>query len=151
MSWDMRRGLRREFKTSISNQLNFQTKLQEFKNLGQSSIVGLTKTYGFCVQRIAFVINQSKGILRNYMWQYHQHTVQKYLHHIFQHPLKYLKLDSHLQKICFICFTENPLKILQKTFQFHLKSSFCSEDNQTFILTFWLYSKNGLIKKKRLV
>ena len=46
MSWDLPSSFRREFKTSISDQLHVQTKFQEVKNFGQSKIVGITKKYG---------------------------------------------------------------------------------------------------------
>ena len=45
------------------------------------------------------------------------------------------------------CFLKN-FKML---FKFHLKSSFCSQDNESFVLTFWKFLKNGLIREKRLI
>ena len=50
--------------------------------------------------------------------------------------LENLKSDSHLpKKFLFICFNENPLKVMK--FLFHLKRSFRSQDIQIFVLRFW--------------
>ena len=38
--------------------------------------------------------------------------------------MKTLKSDSHLTKICFICFYESPLKMMKNTFYFILKALF---------------------------
>ena len=39
----------------------------------------------------------------------------------------------------------------KKCFLFNLKSCFCSRDIQIFVLTFWSYRKNGLIRKIMLI
>ena len=39
--------------------------------------------------------------------------------------------------------TESPLKTMKDTFLFHLKSSFCSQDIQLFVLTFLSCSKKA--------
>ena len=62
----------------------------------------------------------------------------------------YLKLDSHLpNKLLFASMTA--FKNDEKCFLFHLKSSFRSQDIQTFVLTLWLCRKKGLIRKIRLI
>ena len=43
------------------------------------------------------------------------------------------------------------LKNDEKCFSFHLKSSFHSQDIETFILSFWACRKKGLIRKIRLI
>ena len=40
--------------------------------------------------------------------------------------------------------------MMKNAFLFHLKSSFCSQDTQVFVLTFWACRKNSLIRKIRL-
>ena len=47
-----------------------------------------------------------------------------------------LKSHSHLLKKLFICFSESPSKMIKKTL-FHLKSSFCSQNIQIFVLNLW--------------
>ena len=47
-----------------------------------------------------------------------------------------LKSHSRLLKKLFICFSESLSKMIKKTL-FHLKSSFCSQDIQIFVLNFW--------------
>ena len=62
----------------------------------------------------------------------------------------YLKLDSHLpNKLLFASMTA--LKNDEKCFLFHLKSSFRFQNICIFILAFWSYRKNGLIRKIRLI
>ena len=40
-----------------------------------------------------------------------------------------LKLGSHIpRKNCFICYNENPLKMMKNAFLFHFKSSFRAQD-----------------------
>ena len=83
-------------------QLTTHPAIYEVKNFGLLKIVGLaitkanTKKCGFCVQRIAFVINQIKGNIKNYMWQYHQHIVQKYHTSYILIPFKILFLNIYL-------------------------------------------------------
>ena len=63
MLWDLLCNFRREFGTSTSNRLNFQTKIT---TLSLSKIIGLTLTggnvkqqnCGFCVEMTAFIIHQ---------------------------------------------------------------------------------------------
>ena len=57
---------------------------------------------------------------------------------------------SPSKKICVICLTESPLKMIKKCHLFHLKSSFRSQDISVFVTTFWSCRKNGLIRKIRL-
>ena len=52
--------------------------------------------------------------------------------------------------LCYL-FHWKPFKKDGKCFLFHLKSSFCSEDIQVFVMTFWSWRKNGLIKKIRII
>ena len=61
-----------------------------------------------------------------------------------------LKPDCHsCRNIYFICFNEGPLKMMKNAF--HFKSSFGSQDISIFVLNFWLYRKNGFIRKIRLI
>ena len=57
---------------------------------------------------------------------------------------------SFLKKL-FSLLQRKPFKIDEQRFLFHLKSSFRSQDIQVFVLTFWSYRKNGLIRKTRLI
>ena len=41
--------------------------------------------------------------------------------------------------------------MMKKAFEFHLKSSFCSQDIEVYVLNFWSFRKNGLIRKIRLI
>ena len=58
-----------------------------------------TKLCSCWVQRIAFFINQVKGNIKNYMWQYHQHIVQKYHTSYILISFKILFLNIYL--ICY--------------------------------------------------
>ena len=59
----------------------------------------------------------------------------------------FTKSDSHLLKIIsFICFNESPSKMIKNVFSFMLKALFV-----LFVLTFWLYRKNGLIRNIRVI
>ena len=60
-------------------------------------------------------------------------------------------LDPHPPKEIFYLLQWKPFKNDEKCFLFHLKSSFCFQDISSFVLTFWLFRKNGLIRKIRLV
>ena len=48
-------------------------------------------------------------------------------------------------------FNESPLKMTKKGFLFHLKSSFRSQDNYIFVLTFWSFKRKGLTGNIRLI
>ena len=41
--------------------------------------------------------------------------------------------------------------MMKDAFLLHLKNSFRSQDIEVFIMTFWSYRKNGLIRKIRLI
>ena len=63
-----------------------------------------------------------------------------------------LESDSHLpKKICFICFTESPLKGMKNAFYFILKTVFVLKIFNFFVLIFWSctkkWLKKGLISK----
>ena len=58
---------------------------------------------------------------------------------------------SPSKKISLYLLQCKPFKNDEKCFLFHLKSSFCSQDNYIFVLTFWSCSRNGLIRKIRLI
>ena len=61
-----------------------------------------------------------------------------------------LKSDSHsCRNIFFICFNEGPLKMMKNAF--HFKSSFRPQDISIFVVNFWLYRKNGFMRKIRLI
>ena len=61
-----------------------------------------------------------------------------------------LKSDSHsCRNIFFICFNEGPLKMMKNAF--HFKSSFRPQDISIFVVNFWLYWKNGFMRKIRLI
>ena len=62
-----------------------------------------------------------------------------------------LKLDSHLPKKLVLLLQRKPFKKDEKCFLFHIKSFFRSQDIQIFVLTFWSFRKNGLIRKIRLI
>ena len=47
----------------------------------------------------------------------------------------------------FICFNESPVKMMKNVFHFILKAFFRSQDIQFFVLTFWPFRKDGLIRK----
>ena len=51
----------------------------------------------------------------------------------------------------FICFNESPIKMMKNVFHFILKAFFRSQDIQFFVLTFWPFRKDGLIRKVRLI
>ena len=61
------------------------------------------------------------------------------------------KLDSHLPKKLVLLLQRKPFKKDEKCFLFHIKSFFRSQDIQIFVLTFWSFRKNGLIRKIRLI
>ena len=70
MPWDLLSNFRRGF-TSTSNGLIFKTKFQEVKNLSSSNIELTTirtnakqKICGSPIERIAFVTNQIRGIIK---------------------------------------------------------------------------------------
>ena len=48
------------------------------------------------------------------------------------------------RKICVICLIESLLKMMNKCFLFHLKSSFHSQDIYVFVTTFWSCRKSSL-------
>ena len=58
---------------------------------------------------------------------------------------------SPFKKKVFICFSDNPSKMMKNAFLFHLKSFSCSQDIWIFDLTFWACSKNGLIRDISLI
>ena len=61
-----------------------------------------------------------------------------------------LKSDSHsCRNIFFICFNEGPLKMMKNAF--HFKSSFRPQDISISVVNFWLYRKNGFMRKIRLI
>ena len=62
-----------------------------------------------------------------------------------------LKSDSQLPNFFLIWAPESPLKMMKNAFLFHLESSFRSQDIYIFVLTFWSYRKNGLIRNIRLI
>ena len=68
-------------------------------------------------------------------------------------PSKVLKSNSYLLKKFVLFASTSPLKLMifQVGFLCHLKSSFRSQDNWIFGLSFWWYRKNGLIRKIRLI
>ena len=41
--------------------------------------------------------------------------------------------------------------MMKNTFYFILKALSCSQDIYVFVLNFWLFRKNGLIRKMRLI
>ena len=49
------------------------------------------------------------------------------------------------------CVNESFLKMMKKCFLHHVKSSFCSQDIENFILIFWSCRKSSLIWKMRLI
>ena len=51
----------------------------------------------------------------------------------------------------FICFNESPIKMMENVFHFILKAFFRSQDIPFFVLTFWPFRKDGLIRKVRLI
>ena len=55
------------------------------------------------------------------------------------------------KKKMFYLLQWEPFKNDEKCSSFHLKSSFRSQDNETFVLTFWSCRKNDLIWKIRLI
>ena len=62
----------------------------------------------------------------------------------------FAKSDSHLLKIIsFICFNESPSKMIKTVFSFMLKALFVLKI--IFVLSFWLYRKNGLIRNIRVI
>ena len=62
-----------------------------------------------------------------------------------------LKLDSHPPQKIFISFNDSPLKMMKNPFYFILNALFVRKIFKFFILTFWLYRKNGLIRKIKLI
>ena len=58
---------------------------------------------------------------------------------------KILKSDPHLPEKKIICFNDSLLQVMENTFYFLFKSSFCSQD------LFGHVQKNGLIRKIRLL
>ena len=65
--------------------------------------------------------------------------------------LSILKSNSHFQKKIFICFNDSPSKMMKNAFYFILKVLFVLKMFKIFVLTFWGCSKNGLIRKIRLI
>ena len=65
-----------------------------------------------------------------------------------QIPIKVGPSPSKKNRVIFLI--ESPLKMKKKSFLFHLKSSFRSQDIQVVVTTFWSCRKNGLIRKIRL-
>ena len=62
-----------------------------------------------------------------------------------------LKLDSHVLKKCFLCFSEIPLKMMKNAFYFILKAPFTFK---IFKFLCWLFGhveRTGLIRKTRLI
>ena len=51
------------------------------------------------------------------------------------------------RKICVICLIESLLKMMNKCFLFHLKSSFHSQDIYVFVTTFWSCRKSSLSRE----
>ena len=58
---------------------------------------------------------------------------------------------SPFKKKDFVCFNEIPLQSMKNAFYFILKDLFVLKIFRFFVLTFWSYSKNGLIRKIRLI
>ena len=54
-------------------------------------------------------------------------------------------------EIWVICFIESPLKWWRMLHQLHLKTLFVFKIFKDFIMTFWSWRKNGLIRKIRLI
>ena len=101
MSWELPNSPRKKFTTSTPNYLFFKAKFQEVKNLNSSKIIIAltnyqnkreTKACGFCMQRIALIINQTKGNIKDKVRRFYQYIVQKY-HRTCFHIVKNTLLD----------------------------------------------------------
>ena len=66
-------------------------------------------------------------------------------------PLLVVKSYSRSLRFETIFVNLMPLKIDEKCFLFHLKSSFRSQDIYIFVLTFWSCRKNCFIRKRKLI
>ena len=64
-------------------------------------------------------------------------------------PVIKVGLSRSKKILCYLLHWK-PFRNDEKWFLFHLKSSFRSQDTWVFVTTFWLYRKNGLIRKIRL-
>ena len=63
----------------------------------------------------------------------------------------YLKVKLSPSRKLYYFVHWKPFKNYEKWFLFHLKSSFCSQDIQVFVMTFWPCMRKGLIRKIRLI